>query len=193
MPLNLSDSLLISMEALFTRICEISFIDSKSKLIFIVNQYDWIVNTMGENGIQGGEEFAFYHELLQMQTVKFVEEELRQHWSYLVTFVMQQNEMLQSKQQQQQKQLEAKVEAIIKEFSGQYAKKIREMHSEILSSFGNLKTSSIIFKQVVAQLTLYYSRFEDFAKKNFSHISSQLISLGALKSELQTYFEISIF
>ena len=106
---------------------------------------------------------------------------------------MQQNEMLQSKQQQQQKQLEAKVEAIIKEFSVQYAKKIREMHSEILSSFGNLKTSSIIFKQVVAQLTLYYSRFEDFAKKNFSHISSQLISLGALKSELQTYFEISIF
>jgi vacuolar protein sorting-associated protein 52 len=59
------------------------------------------------------------------------------------------------------------VESLIKEFAGSYRSVIENIKKDIMALFPNLYTGAAVLQLVLAQLVLYYQRFEDILKKCF--------------------------
>jgi len=175
------------MEMYWKKLADVGFTDNRSKLVFLINQYDLALSILDEYSITSGEDRNQLSESRAQFIRNYVEEELDCYWKPLIQFILTQNPE-QSVVHQSQRQNSA-LENLAKDFSAYYSKRISQMHSDSLSFFTNFLLGSSIFKQALSQLTLYYSRFEECAKRYFGNppYPPFLIPLSALRFEFQKY------
>jgi hypothetical protein len=195
-----------AMQALWRRMVEVSFVDRRSPHVFLINQYDLVLSVMEERAIVAGTEWQQFRESERASVTSFIEEELDVHWHLLTSFVRQLNvaddvlapspigssrtasNLSSSSQRTPGTPLGERLEAIGKEFSVSYTKRIAQMYHDMLANFSNFRVGSDIFKQALTQLALYYTRFEEAARQQFGRPTPPwLISINALKYEFQKY------
>ena len=114
-----------------------------------------------------------FKELQRQQVALFVEEELAESYGRLISFV-----------KQTESQLGdggggggagaapsvdgATVESLVRDFASSWKSGIEHINTSVMTYFSNFRNGMEILKQVLTQLLLYYTRFQDILKQVFS-------------------------
>jgi len=166
--------------------------DRKRKTIFLINNLDQIINMFQERRVfaQHAEVIAPFEELLTQQREVFVEEELTQMYSKIIAFVQQ----FEGKMQVgtvDMNQHNRNVESLVREFALNWKRGIEQINKNVLSYFSNFRNGLEILKQVLTQLLLYYTRFQDILRKGYRgkvpEFCKDLVSTTQILAEIKKY------
>jgi len=137
----------------------------KNKTIFLINNLDHVVCIFHERRVVG-KEFNCFVELLMKQRELFVEEELLVGFSKMIAFVQQTEPHLTSKGAGAATDVNVQVvESLVMDFASSWKSNIDQINRDVLSYFSNFRNGMEILKQVLTQLLLYYTRFQDIIRK----------------------------
>ncbi|CAG8435656.1 8672_t:CDS:10 [Funneliformis mosseae] len=129
--------------------------DRKSRIIFLINNYDQIMTILNETGGKAVEaEIIHFRDLLNGQISGFVEEELQPYFESLISFI---------KKVDQGKDLTATEPEIFDQVSSDFAltwrKSIALINTSVIQHFTNFKNGTTILHAVLGQLIIYYTKF----------------------------------
>jgi len=149
-----------------------SHVTNKKRIVFMINNLDQIISIFNERRVSGRELNRFV-DLLTQQREQFVEEELLQNFSKMIAFVQNTEQHLlqnipNSSRDTNEKQIDVNqqvVESLVTEFSSKWKQGIEQINKNVLSFFANFRNGMEILKQVLTQLLLYYTRFQDIIRK----------------------------
>lgn len=85
---------------------------------------------------------------------------------------------------------EGLVEGLVKDFSSTWRSGIQQINDDVITYFANIRSGTEILKQVLTQLLLYYTRFQDIIKKSWSKpmpFTRDLISTATILMEIKKY------
>lgn len=137
----------------------------KRRVVFMINNLDQIVCIFQERRVVG-KEFNRLVEKLMAQRELFVEEELLVGFSKMIAFVQQAEGHLASLPQGATPDVNMQVvQSLVREFSLNWKANIDLINRNVLSNFSNFRNGMEILKQVLTQLLLYYTRFQDIIRK----------------------------
>ncbi|GMH82470.1 hypothetical protein TrST_g12487 [Triparma strigata] len=159
---------------------------SKNKIVFLINNYDSIACVLAERKVER-EEVVKFEEKLNQQREQFVEEELRQSYARLISFVQQTESSQSGKRPELDQSL---VENLVRQFSSSWKSGIEQINKNVLSYFSNFRNGMEILKQVLTQLLLYYTRFQDIIRKAWKKpppFTRDLVSTSAILAEIKKY------
>lgn len=166
---------------------------NKKKSIFLINNYDQVLCIFQERRV-AGKEVNRFAELLMQQREVFVEEELLQGFSKMIAFVQQTEGQFARSATGQEKKVDvnqAVVEALVREFATSWKQNIELINRNVLSYFSNFRNGMEILKQVLTQLLLYYTRFQDIIRKVYRGkpppFSKDLVSTTVILAEIKKY------
>jgi hypothetical protein len=174
---------------------------NKRKIVFLVNNIDQIISIFQERRVPGKEMNRFL-DLLMQQRELFVEEELLQNFSKMIAFVQQTEQHMTrtqfgsstSKAAAEGHKLEVNVqvvESLVLEFASTWKQGIEQINRNVLSFFANFRNGMEILKQVLTQLLLYYTRFQDIIRKVWRSkppaFCKDLVSTSAILIEIKKY------
>ena len=148
---------------------------NKKKIIFLINNIDQIISIFQERRVPG-KEMNYFVDLLMQQRELFVEEELLQNFSKMIAFVHQTEQHMTrthfgsnpSKIVAEGNKVDVNVqvvESLVLEFASTWKQGIEQINRNVLSFFANFRNGMEILKQVLTQLLLYYTRFQDIIQK----------------------------
>jgi hypothetical protein len=149
--------------ALLERLAE-EHTSNKKRVVFLINNLDQIVCIFQERRV-AGKELNRILELLLAQRELFVEEELLHGFSKMIAF-LQQTEAHMAVGGTADVNVQV-VESLVREFASSWRQCIEEINRNVLSYFSNFRNGMEILKQVLTQLLLYYTRFQDVVRKVF--------------------------
>ena len=183
--------------SLLERLAQAHFMASKDQHVFFINNYDKIMSTFEEKNIET-EDSAAFENLLMQQREFFAEEEVRGAFPKLVSFVTQTEQLLNNAESNGQSegagplQLdEGIVESLVKEFSTVWRNGIQQINDDVLAYFANFRNGMEILKQVLTQLLLYYTRFQDIIKKAWPGpaptFTRDIVSTASIMMEIKKY------
>jgi len=159
----------IEMISLLERLAS-SLNSNKEKKVFTINNYDQILNVFQERRIVC-EEVQKFDDLLMQQRELFAEEEIRAFFPRLISFVVQTEQAMAEHIAAGNSVAlvldDAIVESLVREFSANWRTGIQQINDDVLSYFANFRNGMEILKQVLTQLLLYYTRFQDIIKKSW--------------------------
>ncbi|CAM9679004.1 unnamed protein product [Ectocarpus sp. 12 AP-2014] len=161
---------------------------NKLQVVFLINNYHEVLRVFQERRIIS-DETARFEELLVRQRDFFVEEELKEKYKRLISFV-QQTEAAMSSGETGAELDEATVEGLVREFAASWKSGIEAINQDVLSFFSNFRNGMEILKQVLTQLLLYYTRFQEIIRKGWRRppaFSKDLVSTSAILKEIKTY------
>jgi vacuolar protein sorting-associated protein 52 len=166
----------------------------RERYVFLINNYDQVLNVFHERRVDCGEERARFEDALAQQRELFVEEELKGAYGRLIAFV---------------KETEATVlagpadadgsypvdarqaEALVREFAGGWKAGIEAVNQDVMAFFSNFRTGMEILKQVLTQLLLYYTRFQEIVKKGWPRnapvFAKDIVPTAAILTEIRKY------
>jgi len=174
---------------------------NKKKIVFLINNIDQIISIFQERRVSGKELNCFV-ELLMQQRELFVEEELLQNFSKMIAFVQQTEQHISrpyfggttSKAAAEGNKLEVNVqvvESLVREFATTWKQGIEQINRNVLSFFANFRNGMEILKQVLTQLLLYYTRFQDIIRKVWRSkppaFCKDLVSTSTILIEIKKY------
>jgi urease gamma subunit len=166
---------------------------NKKKSIFLINNYDQVLCIFQERRV-AGKEVNRFAELLMQQREVFVEEELLQGFSKMIAFVQQTESQFARSASGQEKKADvnqAVVEGLVREFATSWKQNIELINRNVLSYFSNFRNGMEILKQVLTQLLLYYTRFQDIIRKVYRgkppSFSKDLVSTTVILAEIKKY------
>ena len=142
---------------------------NKKRIIFMINNLDAIITIFKERRVSG-KELNRFSELLVQQRELFVEEELLQTFSKMIAFVQQTEAHMSGVSAPRGARGVAApadvvnpevVESLVHEFASNWKAGIEQINRNVLSYFSNFRNGMEILKQVLTQLLLYYTRFQD--------------------------------
>jgi len=146
---------------------------NKKRIIFMINNLYAIITIFKERRVSG-KELNRFSELLVQQRELFVEEELLQTFSKMIAFVQQTETHMSGVSAPRGSRGVAApadvvnpevVESLVHEFSSNWKAGIEQINRNVLSYFSNFRNGMEILKQVLTQLLLYYTRFQDVIRK----------------------------
>jgi hypothetical protein len=162
---------------------------AKKRNVFLINNYDQIICIFQERRV-AGKEFNHFVELLMAQRELFVEEELLHGFSKMIAFVQQTEAHMATSSGQVDVNAEV-VAMLVREFASSWKENIEIINRNVLSYFSNFRNGMEILKQVLTQLLLYYTRFQDIIRKvwrkkppAFCH---DLVSTTVILAEIKKY------
>lgn len=84
------------------------------------------------------------------------------------------------------------VATLVQEFSNSWKVGIEQMNKNVLSYFSNFRNGMEILKQVLTQLLLYYTRFQDILKKVWRKspqpaFMKELVGTSVILAEIKKY------
>merc|ERR1712176_1028990 len=83
------------------------------------------------------------------------------------------------------------VESLVREFSSNWKTGIEQINRNVLSYFSNFRNGMEILKQVLTQLLLYYTRFQDIIRKIWRlkqpPFVKDLVSTSVILGEIKKY------
>ncbi|KAL7581426.1 hypothetical protein ACA910_022008 [Epithemia clementina (nom. ined.)] len=163
---------------------------NKKKIIFLINNLDHVVCIFQERRVVG-KEFSRFAELLMKQRELFVEEELLAGFSKMIAFV-QQTELHLLKSSGVTPDVNVQVvESLVLDFAQNWKSNIDQINRDVLSYFSNFRNGMEILKQVLTQLLLYYTRFQDIIRKVWRNkppaFSKHLVSTTVILNEIKKH------
>jgi len=172
---------------------------NKKKIIFLINNLDQIMSIFQERRVSGKELNRFV-ELLMQQREIFVEEELLQSFSKMIAFVQQTEHHMnrphfgggRAAAEGHKHEVNAQVvESLVREFASTWKQGIEQINRNVLSFFANFRNGMEILKQVLTQLLLYYTRFQDIIRKVWRSkppgFCKDLVSTSTILAEIKKY------
>ena len=127
--------------------------------------------------------------VLKQHREKFVEEELQGCFSKMIRFVKQtESQMARGEGTKIDSDL---VGSLVRDFGATWKMKIEQINTNVMSYFMNLRNGMEILKQVLTQLLLYYTRFQDIIRKawkrNLPAFCSELVSNREILAEIKRF------
>ena len=183
----------------------------KSRIVFLINNFDQIIQIFQERRVGvTSQEMTKFMDLLLQQREFFVEEELlSQGFSKMIAFVQQTEAHLAqltpargaapptstgrstSAAAAVGEINEAVVEALVRDFAAHWKRGIENINRNVLSYFSNFRNGMEILKQVLTQLLLYYTRFQDIIRKHWRQKppawAKDLVSTSLILAEIKKY------
>ena len=169
--------------------------DKKRGVIFLINNLDQILGLFEERRVFSQKDICLpFQEMLARQREMFVEEELQQVYPKLISFVHETEGKMQGIGEMSSLPSDISLvllESLVKDFSLTWKKGIEQINKNVLSYFSNFRNGLEILKQVLTQLLLYYTRFQDIIRKNFRGKSPEfckhLVSTTQILTEIKKY------
>jgi hypothetical protein len=172
-------------------------VHSKERRVFFVNNYDQILTIFQERRVLC-DEVQKVEDLLMQQRELFAEEQIRSSFPNLISFVVQTEQALNSssssggasKDGQQLSLDESLVEGLVRDFSANWKMGIQHINDDVMVYFANFRSGMEILKQVLTQLLLYYTRFQDIIKKAWPRppaFSRELVSTATIMMEIRRF------
>ena len=172
---------------------------NKKRVIFMINNLDSIITLFKERRVSG-KEFNRFSELLVQQRELFVEEELLQTFSKMIAFVHQtEAHMSGTSAPRGARGVSAPadvvnpdvVESLVRDFASSWKSGIEQINKDVLSYFSNFRNGMEILKQVLTQLLLYYTRFQDVIRKVWRgkppSFCKDLVSTAVILAEIKKH------
>lgn len=162
------------------------------KVVFMINNYDQVVSLFQERRVLGKELNRFV-EILMQQREYFVEAELLQMgFSKMIAFVQQtEAEMAVAGKGSTPVVNVEEVEALVLDFALNWKSNIEQVNRNVLSYFSNFRNGMEVLKQVLTQLLLYYTRFQDIIRKVWRNklppFCKDLVSTTIILAEIKKY------
>jgi hypothetical protein len=176
--------------ALLERLSEEHSVNIK-KIVFMINNLDQAVCIFQERRVAGGKELNRILELLMLQRELFVEEELLQGFSKMIAFVQQTEASLATGQATDETVNMHVVESLVREFASNWRSGMEAINRNVLSYFSNFRNGMEILKQVLTQLLLYYTRFQDVIRKVYKRqppaFTKDLVPTTVILAEIKKY------
>lgn len=192
---------------------------NKERIVFLINNFDQALSVFGDRrslssaGGEGGapvdlrDEAVHFEKRLAEQRELFVEEELLERYSRLIAFVQQTEAQSPapaagasiaagrsgggSGGADAPLQLDASVvEALVREFAATWKAGIEAINRDVLAFFSNFRNGMEILKQVLTQLLLYYTRFQDIVRRGWRRppaFTKDIVSTAAILVEIKKY------
>ena len=169
----------------------------KEQKVFFINNFDQILSIFQEKRIVS-EEMQKFEDILMQQREIFAEEEIKNAFPRLISFVIQtENAMYELENNgngnYQQNSLvldEVLVEGLVRDFSVNWRSGIQQINDNVLAYFANFRNGMEILKQVLTQLLLYYTRFQEIIKKSWARppaFSRDVVSTATILMEIKRY------
>jgi hypothetical protein len=169
---------------------------NKEPKVFLINNIDQMLSVFQERRVMS-EEVEKLEDMLMQQTELFAEEALREAFPRLLSFVLQTERAMagggaggQSRSGGSFNLDEGVVGALVKEFATSWRTGIQQLNDDILSYFTNFRNGMEILKQVLTQLLLYYTRFQDIIKKAWPRpplFSKDVVTTSTILQEIKRY------
>uniref|UniRef100_A0A7S2WQ93 Vacuolar protein sorting-associated protein 52 homolog n=1 Tax=Rhizochromulina marina TaxID=1034831 RepID=A0A7S2WQ93_9STRA len=173
---------------------------TKEKLVFLVNNYDQVLSLFRDRHV-AGVELTSFEELLVHYRSLFVEEELLERFANMITFVQNTERNTTpgaattvpgaSPQDLSHRIDLAQVEAIVRGFAGMWRSGIEAIYQDVLECFADFRNGMEILKQVLTQLLLYYTRFQEVIRREWGRqppsFSAELVSTATILVEIKKY------
>jgi len=185
--------------ALLQRLAHANFMTGKDQHVFFINNYDQIL-TLYEERRAVNEDSREFENLLLAQRELFAEAEVLGAFPRLVSFVTQTEQMLNTLAGTDSDITEAKdapqldaaiVETLVRDFSQSWRGGIKQVNDDVLAYFANFRNGMEILKQVLTQLLLYYTRFQDIIKKVWPGkappFTRDIVSTATIMMEIKKY------
>lgn len=198
MLMNDLDSMVEEMVLLLKRLSDVHT-SNKKKIVFMINNLDQIINIFKERRV-AGKELNRFNELLLQQRELFVEEELLQSFSKMIAFVQQTEAHMSGITAPRGSRGVAApadvvnpdvVESLVLEFSSNWKSGIEQINRNVLSYFSNFRNGMEVLKQVLTQLLLYYTRFQDVIRKVWRgkppSFCKDLVSTSVILAEIKKH------
>ena len=172
---------------------------NKKRVIFMINNLDSIITIFKERRVSG-KELNRFSELLVQQREFFVEEELLQTFSKMIAFIHQtEAHMSGTSAPRGARGVSAPadvvnpdvVESLVHDFASNWKSGIEQINRDVLSYFSNFRNGMEILKQVLTQLLLYYTRFQDVIRKVWRgkppSFCKDLVSTAVILAEIKKH------
>lgn len=170
---------------------------SKDKKIFLINNLDQMLVVLQERGIVHDETQKLEDIQLQQREL-YAEEELKETFPRLISFV------IQTEQAMNESHATGKVtgsgsifalddkivETLVREFAANWRQGVEKIHDNVIACFANFRSGMEILKQVLTQLLLYYTRFQEIIKKAWARpppFTRDIVSTGTILLEIKRY------
>jgi hypothetical protein len=161
------------------------------RIVFMINNLDQVVCIFQERRVAGGKELNRVLELLMLQRELFVEEELLHGFSKMIAFVQQTEASLSAGAVSDKTVNIQVVESLVREFASNWRSGMEGINRNVLSYFSNFRNGMEILKQVLTQLLLYYTRFQDVIRKIFKKqppaFTKDLVPTTVILTEIKKY------
>lgn len=167
----------------------------KEKKVFFINNLDQILSVFQERRIIS-EEVRQFEDLLTQQRELFAEEELRGSFPRLISFVLQTEHSMSAATGSKEASRsplsldEEVVGNLVREFAQSWRQGIQQINDDVMAYFANFRNGMEILKQVLTQLLLYYSRFQDIIKRAWSRpppFMKDIVSTATMLMEIKRY------
>ncbi|TPX37558.1 hypothetical protein SmJEL517_g00456 [Synchytrium microbalum] len=181
--INSLQRLRTEVEALLFRMSG-EFSDRKSRLVFMINNYDLVASILTEHTASSfDQEKDYFGGMLTNKTTEFVEEELKPVFGFLMNFVNH-GELEQDVNNIQPE----KFDQVASEFTATWKNALNSINASVIQSFPNFQNGARVLQSVLTRLVLYYRRFLTLYEKRFGNgkkRSVQPVGLQSLMVELK--------
>ncbi len=177
----------------------------KEKRVFLINNLDCILFVLQERKVSNCEEVQKLEDILLQQREFYTEEELQFSFSRLTSFVIQTEQTMKDAQSGDSGSGDKRsgssskvkldldeqlVEGLVKEFASGWRIAIQSINDNVLAYFSETRNGTEILKQVMTQMLLYYTRFQDIIKKAWSKtpsFSRDIVSTSTILMEIKRF------
>lgn len=159
----------------------------KSTAVFMINNIEFVLRTMRSfNYPVDNALLAFFEESLKQEIVAYVEEELAECYGRIVNFVKTEEQNISNGKKPSTSQSE--VDTILSEFNSTWKGGLELLNSSVMTYFTTYEHSRDILKQILTQLLLYYTRFQDILKKHYDMTNTKgVVQIPTIMEEIKRF------
>eukprot|EP01096_Ripella_sp_DP13-Kostka_P013402 TRINITY_DN5815_c0_g1_i1.p2 TRINITY_DN5815_c0_g1~~TRINITY_DN5815_c0_g1_i1.p2 ORF type:complete len:720 (+),score=291.97 TRINITY_DN5815_c0_g1_i1:26-2161(+) len=160
---------------------------AKNKIVFYINNVDHIL-TVFETQQVPADRYQEWTNLMEQNIAKFVEIEVNEHFGDLLLFVKEHQRLLSpdSPDSSPPPEVAERFQTQVQKFAATWMGKIEVIKTETVASlFTNFLTGSEILKKVLAELILYYTRFEEIIRVAFKRSFSGFVPTSEVTYQIK--------
>lgn len=176
-------TLCLSFDELMVKMAN-DFADKPKKTLFLINNYDLIIEILNENSITSFET-KFFGDKLDDEISNCIEIELSKYFADMNDFV---KKMTINPDSSINKDI---VIGLTKKFNSNWKLLLGTLSKNIMTSFPNLRTGSNVLKRCYQQLFANYKRFQDIVKASdkdlFNQVSQDFVPFSTLTYEVKQF------
>ncbi|KAM6974938.1 vacuolar protein sorting-associated protein 52 homolog isoform 2-T2 [Tautogolabrus adspersus] len=166
------------------------FPSRRDQLIFLINNYDMMLNVLMERAADDSKEVEGFQQLLLARTQEFIEEILSAPFGGMIAFVKEAEGLVEKGQLDRLKNEEARITQLVRGFSSTWKQSVEAMSQDVMRSFTNFKNGTSIIQGALTQLIQYYHGFHKILNQpTFRSLAvrSELINLHHLMVEVKKH------
>ncbi|KAI1902344.1 hypothetical protein AGOR_G00043800 [Albula goreensis] len=166
------------------------FPSRKDQLIFLINNYDMMLNVLTERAADDSKEVEGFQQLLLARTQEFIEEILSPPFGGMIAFVKESEALMEKGQLDRLKNDEARITQLVRGFSSTWKQSVEALSQDVMRSFTNFKNGTGIIQGALTQLIQYYHGFHKvLSQPTFRSLAvrSELINLHHLMVEVKKH------